>query len=189
MIAKSSNQAMPFRQVRGPAQDEAECAAQRLLGGCERRFSFARSPIVCLARPVSMLRVALIIFLATSIRAQPLEAPPSAAQLREWIGDKSVSSGKRVGIDYRGALERAIRRDPTGLAELFHYTVIGEMDGATGEAHSAVLFGLLQRWGDRRFAHVLRTQKLAIRKAVIDTMPMPPGGEHRFPLTYASRPH
>ena len=88
------------------------------------------------------------------------------------MGDKSVSSGKRVGIDYPGALERAIRREPAGLAELFRYTVVGEMDGATGEAHAAVLFGLLQRWGDRRFAHVLRTQKSAIRKAVIDTVPM-----------------
>lgn len=135
-----------------------------------------------------VLRVALIVFLATSIHAQPLEAPTSAAQLREWMADKCASSGKRVGIDYRGALERAIRREPAGLADLFRYTVVGEMDGATGEAHSAILFGLLQRWGDRRFAHVLRTQKPAIRKAVIDTMPMSPGSEYRFPLTYASRP-
>jgi hypothetical protein len=105
------------------------------------------------------------------------------------MGDKCVSSAKRVGIDYPGALERAIRREPAGLAELLRYTVIGEMDGNTGEAHSAILFGLLQRWGDRRFAQELRAQKLRIRKAVMDTIPMPPGSERKFPLTYASAPH
>jgi hypothetical protein len=135
------------------------------------------------------LRVAMIVFLAASIQAQPLDAPPSAAQLREWIDNGCVNSGKHVGIDYPGALERAIRREPAGLAELFRYTVIGEMDGAAGEAHSAILFGLLQRWGDRRFAQVLRAQKLDIRKAVIDTIPMPPGSRLKFPLTYASAPH
>ena len=135
------------------------------------------------------LRVAMIVFLAASIQAQPLDVPPSAAQLRGWMGDGCVSSGKRVGIDYPGALERAIRREPAGLADLFRYAVIGEMDGAAGEAHSAILFGLLQRWGDRRFAHVLRAQKLRIRKAVMDTIPMPPGSRLKFPLTYASAPH
>ena len=135
------------------------------------------------------LRVAMIVFLAASIQAQPLDVPPSAAQLRKWIDYKCVSSGKHVGIDYPGALERAIRREPAGLAELFRYTVIGEMDGAAGEAHSAILFGLLQRWGDRRFAHVLRAQKLRIRKAVMGTIPMPPGSRLKFPLTYASAPH
>jgi len=134
------------------------------------------------------LRVAMIVFLAASIQAQPLDVPPSAAQLREWIDDKCVSSGKHVGIDYPGALERAIRREPAGLAELFRYTVSGDLDGEAGEAHSAILFGLLQRWGDRRFAHVLRAQKLRIRKAVIDTIPMPPGSRLKFPLTYASAP-
>jgi hypothetical protein len=105
------------------------------------------------------------------------------------VDDGCVNAGKRVGIDYPGALERAIRREPAGLAELFRYTVIGELDGEAGEAHSAILFGLLQRWGDRRFAHVLRAQKLRIRKAVIDNIPMPPGSRLKFPLTLASAPH
>ena len=136
------------------------------------------------------LRVAMIVFLAASIQAQPLDdLPPSAAQLRESIDDGCVRSGKHVGIDYPGALERAIRREPAGLAELFRYTVIGELDGAAGEAHAAILLGLLQRWGDRRFAHVLRAQKLGIRKAVIANIPLPPGSRLKFPLTYASAHH
>jgi hypothetical protein len=135
------------------------------------------------------LRVAMMVFLAASIQAQPVDVPPSAAQLREWIDDGCVRSGKHVGIDYPGALERAIRREPAALAELLRYTVIGEMDGEAGETHSAILFGLLQRWGDRRFAQVLRAQKLGVRKAVIDNIAMPTGGERKFPLTYASAPH
>ena len=142
-----------------------------------------------LVKPMTPLRVAMILFLAASIQAQPLDVPPSAAQLREWIDDECVSAGRHVGIDYPGALERAIRRAPAGLAELFRYTVIGELDGEPGEAHFAILFGLLQRWGDKRFAHVLRAQKLRIRRAVIDTIPMPPGSRLKFPLTYASAPH
>jgi hypothetical protein len=138
---------------------------------------------------MTSLRVALIVFLAASIQAQPIDAPPSAAQLRGWIHVRCVSSGKHVGIDYPGALERAIRREPAGLAELFRYTVIGDLDGDTGEAHAAILFGLLQRWGDRRFAQVLGAQKLGIRKAVIDTIAMPAGSRVKFPLTYASAPH
>jgi hypothetical protein len=131
----------------------------------------------------------MIVFLAASIQAQPINVPPSASQLREWMDDACVSGGKHVGIDDPSALEGAIRREPAGLAQLFRYTVIGELDGEAGEAHSAILFGLLQRWGDRRFAHVLRAQKLGIRKAVIDTIPMPPGSRAKFPLTYASAPH
>ena len=120
--------------------------------------------------------------------AQPFNAAPSAAELREWMGDECVRSGKRVGIDYPGALERALRLEPAGLAELFRYTVSGGMDGAAGEAHSAILFGLLQRWGDSGFAQVLRAQKFSVRKAVVDTLPMPPGSELKYPLTYASAP-
>ncbi|MGH9808754.1 MAG: hypothetical protein ACRD9W_16170 [Terriglobia bacterium] len=135
------------------------------------------------------LRVAMIVFLSASIQAQAVDPPPSAGQLREWIDAGCVSSGKHVGIDYPGALERAIRQEPAGLAELFRYTVIGGTDGEAGEAHSAILFGLLQRWGDRRFAHVLRAQKLSVRKAVIDDLSLPPGSRPKFPLTYASAPH
>lgn len=138
---------------------------------------------------MNALRVAMIVFVAASIQAQPPDVPPSAVELRGWMRDACVKSGRRVGIDYPGALERAIRREPAGLVELFRYTVIGEMDGVAGEAHSAILFGLLQRWGDERFAQLLRAQKLRIRKAVVDTIPLPPGGRPKFPLTYSSAPH
>ena len=130
--------------------------------------------------------VLIVLFLAASfIQAQPADVPPSAGQLREWIDDGCVKSGKQFGIDYRDAVERAIRQEPAGLTALFRFTDMGGADGAAGEAHSAILFGLLQRWGDKRFAHVLRAQKLRVRKAVINDIAMPSGGELKFPLTSA----
>jgi hypothetical protein len=138
---------------------------------------------------MTLLRVFVIAFLAAPLQAQPADVAPTAAQLREWMPNRCVNSGKHVGIDYREALERAIRGEPAGLAELFRYTVVGDMDGDTGEAHSAILFGLLQRWGDKRFAHVLRAQKRAIRKAVIDTIGMPAASRPKFPLTLGSADH
>jgi len=145
----------------------------------------------------TMRRAALIlpIFLSACAqlkdgeKPQPLDAAPSAAQLREWSTDECVRAGKRVGIDYPSALGRAIRQEPAGLAELFRYTVTGGMDGEAGEAHSAILFGLLQRWGDGPFAQVLRAQKRQIRKAVIDNLPMPPESRGKYPLTYGSAAH
>ena len=135
-----------------------------------------------------MTGLAVLLGVASSVHARPLE-PPSAAQLREWASPDCINAGKYAGFDYARALERAIRKEPFGLAQLFRATYTVGFDGGAGETHSAILFGLLQRWGDRRFAHVLRAQKLRIRKAVIDTIPIPPGSRLKFPLTYASAPH
>ena len=127
----------------------------------------------------------MIVLLAASTQAQSFGVPPSDAQLREWIDDGCIKSGKKFGIDYRDAVERAIRQEPAGLTALFRFTDMGGADGNAGEAHSAILYGLLQRWGDKRFAHVLRAQKLRVRKAVINDIAMPSGGELKFPLTSA----
>lgn len=138
---------------------------------------------------MTRLRIVMIGFLvASTIQAQNLDVPPTAAQLREWMGDECVRAGRRVGFDYPATLERAIRGEPAGLAEMLRYTVNGDVDGAAGEAHSAILLGLLQRWGDKKFAHVLRAQKPEIRKAVIATLPIPSADEHKFPFTYSSVP-
>jgi len=62
-----------------------------------------------------------------------------------------------------------------------------------GEGHSAILLGLLQRWGDRSFAHVLRAQPSRIRREVIDAINyvLPdPGLKHSpFHETYSLAPH
>ena len=56
------------------------------------------------------------------------------------------------------------------MTALFRFTDTGWFDGAAGEGHCAILFGLLQRWGDRPFSRVLRVQKRQVRKAVIDAL-------------------
>ncbi len=129
----------------------------------------------------------MIVFFAASVQAQSLDVPPTAAELREMIDPACVRSAKRIGMDYQGAAERAIRREPAGLAELFCYR--DDSDGEAGEGHDALIRGLLQRWGDKRFAHVLRAQKLRIREAVIGNLALSPEDQRKFPLTYALGSH
>lgn len=139
---------------------------------------------------MNALRVALV---ACSAYARSLDPTPSAAQLREWMGDECIAGGQRVGIDYARSPDRAIRGDAAGLRALFHFTVSDGFVGAAAESHCSIILGLLQRWGDSRFAHVLRTQPPPVRKAVIGAIdysfPHPGWQPSQFPLTYALAPH
>jgi hypothetical protein len=60
------------------------------------------------------------------------------AQLREWGGDECVSAGKQVGIDYMPALNRAIAKDPAGLATLFRFTNTPQHDAAQRICHDTL---------------------------------------------------
>ena len=137
------------------------------------------------------LRVATVVLLcAVSQDVLALEPPPTAAQLREWAAGPCVAAGKHAGIDYAHSLDRAIAKDPARLAALFRFTNPGWFDGAAAEGHCAILFGLLQRWGDRPFSRVLRAQKRQVRKAVFNAITSFPYFQPtEFPLTYASAPH
>ena len=103
------------------------------------------------------------------------------------------SAGKHAGIDYAGALDRAIAKEPAGLITLFRFTTSHWHDGGVAETHDLIIMGLLQRWGDRDFARVLRQQPRRVRKAVIDAIeywfPYPRWRPTQFPLTYSLAPH
>jgi hypothetical protein len=137
------------------------------------------------------LRVATVVLLcAISQDALALDPPPTAAQLKEWAVGPCVDAGKHAGIDYAHSLDRAIAADSAGLATLFRFTDSGWCDGAAAEGHAAILFGLLQRWGDRSFARVLRAQKRQVRKSVCGEIASFPGWKPTtFPLTNALTPH
>ena len=96
--------------------------------------------------------------------------PPTAARLRDVARPDCVLVAKHVGIDYMQALNRAIAKDPAGLATLFRFTDTSAYDGGAGEGHLEILILLLERWGDRPFAQVLCSQKPSVRKAVIDDL-------------------
>jgi len=134
-----------------------------------------------------------VVICAVQTHALALDPPPTPAQLRQWVGDECVAAGKRVGIDYAHALDRAISGDPVGLAELFRFTVSDGFDGAAADNHCSILLGLLQRWSDDAFARVLRREKARIRKAVIDAIdysfPHPGWKRTQFPHTYSLAPH
>jgi hypothetical protein len=155
------------------------------LAVCGRSLSLFSLDVMC------TLRVATIVLLcAVSQDAFALDPPPTAAQLREWAAGPCVNAGKHAGIDYAHSLDRAIAGDPADLATLFRFTESGWCDGAAAEGHAAILFGLLQRLGDRPFSSVLRAQKRSVRKAVFDEIAAFPGWKPaEFPLTNATAPH
>ena len=139
------------------------------------------------------MRIAFIVgllFGATfSLQAHPLGSPPSAAKLRFWASGDCINAGKYVGIDYALALEDAIKKKPPGLAQLFRFTDTGGYDGGAGEAHIEILFGLLQRWGDRDFARVLSAQPARIRHVVATEIRQTfPEQRKQFPKTYSLAP-
>src|SRR5439155_9724065 len=91
------------------------------------------------------------------------------------------------------SLDRAIATDAAGLTALCRFTVSDGFVGAAAESHCSIILGLLQRWGDSRFARVLRAQPLRVRKAVVAAIdysfPYPGWKPTQFPLTYALAPH
>jgi hypothetical protein len=132
--------------------------------------------------------LALLLCSAVQLNAEP---PPTVAELREWgSADECVRAGKHAGFDYVKTLDRAIAGDAASLATLFRFTDSGWCDGAAGEGHAQILFGLLQHLGDQRFSRVLRAQKKEVRKAVFNEISMFPGWKAKeFPLTNALAPH
>lgn len=136
------------------------------------------------------MTLALLLCLALQVDAQPVPPPPTTAELRSWAAGECADAGKHAGIDYARSLDRAIAGDSAGLATLFRFTDSGWCDGAAAEGHCAILFALLQRWGDRPFARLLRAQKRPVRKAVFDAVAtFPYFKPAEFPLTYALGPH
>jgi len=135
--------------------------------------------------------LALLLSSAVQLNAEPSERPPTVAELREWgSAGECVRAGKHAGFDYPKTLDRAIAGDSASLATLFRFTDSGWCDGAAGEGHAQILFGLLQYLGDQRFSRVLRAQKKEIRKAVFNEISMFPGWKAKeFPLTNALAPH
>ncbi|MFL6539109.1 MAG: hypothetical protein ACJ8JD_13120 [Chthoniobacterales bacterium] len=133
---------------------------------------------------------ALLLCFAVQLEARLVETPPTAGQLRDWATGSCVRAGRSAGIDYLRSLDQAVALDPAGLGTLLRFTDSGWCDGGAGEGHCAILFGLLQHWGDQPFARVLRAQKKPVRKAVFNELASFPSFKRtEFPLTYASGPH
>lgn len=128
--------------------------------------------------------LALVLCSVVCVQAGP---PPSVAELHDWgTAQECVDAGKHAGIDYTKSVDRAVAGNAAALAALFRFTESGWSDGAAGEGNAQILFGLLQRLGDRRFANVLRAQKKPVRKAVYNEVSVFPGfNSKKFPLTNA----
>jgi hypothetical protein len=108
-------------------------------------------------------------------------------EIREYGGDSDAKSAARhAHIDYQGATERALARDPSGLRELLRFTTSGWDDGAVGELQAVMLESQLRYWGDGPFSTVLRGESREVQKAVTgELLDLPGFSKTAYPLTYA----
>ena len=106
----------------------------------------------------ALISVALLASLSQSALAQRFNPP------RNYMDSALVEMTARAGIHYGQAYEQALHGQEAGLATLFQAGL--HTDGAPAELHDSILWEMLQRWGDRRFAAVLRRQSREIRNRV-----------------------
>ena len=99
-----------------------------------------------------------------------------------------------VGIDYRRAYARAFAGHEDGLATMFRVTPA--LDGGGAEGHSDDLQKLLTKYGDARFAAILRHESRKVRQSVVDSLDFAFGvysghsdWSTSFPITYSLASH
>ncbi len=71
----------------------------------------------------------------------------------------------QFGLTFRQALDQAYARKERGLATLFRMSTSPQLDGEWAECYATEMQKLLDVWGDKRFAAVLRKQSSSVRKA------------------------
>ena len=139
-----------------------------------------------------MKRLSIIAPLFICFLACAADSVPSPAEIRAHSGD-AIGTAKLTHFDYRRHLDRAISKQSDGLHELFAFTTTEGFVGAGAEDHCAILHDLLQVWGDRRFAAVLRGESPRTRKAVVAALDYSwryPGWQPaEFPQTYQLAAH
>jgi hypothetical protein len=84
------------------------------------------------------------------------------------VTGEDVDQAEAVGLhDYKINIASALAGDEAGLRQLLRLAPQHKFDGAGAESYTTRLGYLLKRWGDHRFAAVLRTESTVVRKEVI----------------------
>jgi hypothetical protein len=105
-----------------------------------------------------MFRLAMIIVGSVAM------LPVAASEPRD-ICDAPPQIAQQFGMTYREALRQARARQEQGLAVLFRMSTSSQLDGAWAECYASNIRMLLDVWGDKPFAMVLRKQPASVRKA------------------------
>jgi hypothetical protein len=111
----------------------------------------------------------------------------SISQIARW--PDLVAQAKDHGVDYPLVAARAEHGDTKALRTIFRIT--SYTDGSGAESHCAILRLLLERLGDRRFSHALRTESSSLRTHVVQAIDFDFGKpwQRQFPATYALGTH
>jgi hypothetical protein len=73
---------------------------------------------------------------------------------------------RQFGITYKEALREAYAHKERGLVVLFRVSTSPELDGLWAECYASDVRKLLDVWGDKQFAAVLRKRSPHVQKAV-----------------------
>ena len=101
--------------------------------------------------------ISLIFVLAISI---------TTASARREAFEPSDEAMRPYGMTYAQAVRQARAKKERGLAALFGVSTSPELDGARAEMYASHIRALLDIWGDKGFAAVLRKQSPAVRKSM-----------------------
>jgi hypothetical protein len=125
-------------------------------------------------------------FTFASLSAQ-VRAQDSIPNPREFWLDEAQSQASAVGVDYRALVVAATAADTGALGKLLDL----RLDGAGAEIHSEVLWALLRRWGDVRFAVVLLLRSTDVKSHVLCDLDFasPANWSRRFPRTFQLARH
>jgi hypothetical protein len=110
-------------------------------------------------RLIALLAASLPLFPSVGSAAaarDPCEAPPA--------------SMRQFGISYKDTLRQAYAHKERGLVVLFRLSISPELDGMWAECYASDIRKLLDVWGDKQFAAVLRKQPSRVQKAVSQTL-------------------
>jgi len=84
---------------------------------------------------------------------------------KDYIDSLLVQMTAEGGIRYSEVYERALRKDPAGLAGVLEATI--HTDAAGAEEQADILWTFLQSWGDSAFAAVLQNRSGRVRHDVV----------------------
>jgi hypothetical protein len=96
------------------------------------------------------------------------EGNVDAQSQRGLVANIAAEQAATVGIDYKAALAKALAGDAVALNKIFKATP--HLDGAGATFNSSRLKQLLDAFGDRRFAEILRGTAPPIRRSVTSAL-------------------
>jgi len=117
--------------------------------------------------------------------------PMLVSDVSSFYLDDTIRQAQKAGVDYRPVLNAAFAGDRKALRTLFELAASPSLHGRGADSHAAMLWTLLNEWGDPKYSEALATETPAVRTAVITYLDYAAASNYsnRYPLTYRLGPH